>query len=232
MTLIQFFFEKKQTHLYTFLNPYSYLLARKNIELFGNFNIYIDGIFFVKLLNLFGYREIKRRSFDMTSLAPVIFRKAIDENKTIFFIGSKEHEIQQAVDRIRKEFSQLKIKGYRNGYFKGNEIECFVKQVIDENPDFLVCGMGTPLQEEFLWKVYQEGWRGVGFTCGGFLHQTARKLNYYPDWIERLQMRWLYRIYDEPKLLKRYLIYYPIGILLFLYDFFKEKLWGSLKVKS
>ena len=69
--------EKKPSKLLTFLNPYSYLLARKEKELFEKFNIFIDGMLLVKVLNLFGFKNIERQSFDMTSLAPIVFKKAI-----------------------------------------------------------------------------------------------------------------------------------------------------------
>ena len=70
----------------TFLNPFSYLLARKNKEQLTAFNIEIDGGILVKLLNLFGFM-CKRKSFDMTSLAPVFFNEAIQNYKSIYFIG-------------------------------------------------------------------------------------------------------------------------------------------------
>jgi N-acetylglucosaminyldiphosphoundecaprenol N-acetyl-beta-D-mannosaminyltransferase len=91
-------------------------------------------------------------------------------------------------------------------------------EIVKLDPDFLVIGMGTPLQESFLSNIKSLGWGGVGFTCGGFIHQTASGLNYYPKWINKLNLRWLYRIWDEPRLLTRYLIQYPRFVVLFIYD--------------
>lgn len=34
--------------------------------------------------------------------------------------------------------------------------------------------MGILAQENFLLKVKQAGFEGIGFTCGGFIHQTAK----------------------------------------------------------
>ena len=81
--------------------------------------------------------------------------------------------------------------------------------------------MGTPLQEKFLIDLKKNGWSGIGFTCGGFLHQTSNNIIYYPNWIDKFSLRAFYRMYDEPKLIKRYFLIYPLAILLFLYDLFK-----------
>ena len=84
--------------------------------------------------------------------------------------------------------------------------------------------MGTPLQEQFLLSLQASGWSGKGYTCGGFLHQTASQINYYPYWINRLGLRAFYRMYDEPKLVKRYFIDYPKAIVIIFYDLIKYRL--------
>ena len=72
--------------LTTFLNPFSYMLVRENKSQLSHFNIQIDGGILVQLLNVFGFKS-KRRSFDITSLAPVFFNEAIQNDKSIYFIG-------------------------------------------------------------------------------------------------------------------------------------------------
>jgi N-acetylglucosaminyldiphosphoundecaprenol N-acetyl-beta-D-mannosaminyltransferase len=78
--------------------------------------------------------------------------------------------------------------------------------------------MGVVRQERFLLAARNAGFRGVGFTCGGFIHQTARdEIDYYPAWINRWNLRFLYRMYREPHTRMRYLkagIVFPIKFLL------------------
>lgn len=64
--------DKSSERLTTFLNPFSYIVARKNIKHLNQFNIEIDGGMLVVVLRFFGLR-VKRKSFDMTSLAPLVF---------------------------------------------------------------------------------------------------------------------------------------------------------------
>ena len=213
--------QRIQSKLITFLNPHSYLLARNDTELFEKFDkIYLDGIALVKIFRLFRLADVERMSFDMTSLAPVVFSDAVEENKSIYFIGTKPKVIDKAVKTIKSSFSDLEIVGYRDGYFPNDEGRCQSIQAIKSiKPDIVICGMGTPLQEQFLVDLQDAGWGGVGYTCGGFLHQTADKIDYYPKWVETYHLRWVYRICDEPKLFKRYFIDYPKFLVIFVYDY-------------
>lgn len=209
----------------SFLNPYSYILVRKNQTLLEGLDVYlIDGAFLCMALRLFMGKVVERVSFDMTSLAPIIFKDASENENTIYFVGSKQEEIDDAIKQIKDNYPQLKIPRYRNGYFNGDEREQELARLVEEAPDIVVVGMGTPLQEQFLIDLRSRGWKGTGFTCGGFLHQTAKGIQYYPKWMDKLNLRWLYRIYDEPKLFKRYTVDYSKFVFLFLYDVARYRL--------
>lgn len=224
-----FLIKKTSAHehpsLVTFLNPYSYLLARKHIDLFNRFDqIYIDGIALVRVLGLFNIVTVQRKSFDMTSMVPEVLEEAIQTSKTLYFIGAKPHQIDHAITNIKKRYPKLQIAGYRDGYFHTQpEQERVFKNIRALNPDIVICGMGTPLQEKFLIDLKTHGWNGIGYTCGGFLHQTAQKMQYYPGWIDRYNLRWIYRIYDEPRLFQRYFWEYPKFLFAFLYDYIQYR---------
>ena len=92
------------------------------------------------------------------------------------------------------------------------------------NPDFLIVGMGVLMQERFLLKVRDSGYQGIGFTCGGFIHQTAKdEIDYYPGWVDRMNLRFLYRMYKEKHTRKRYIqtaLFFPAK---FVYERFCGK---------
>lgn len=210
---------KDNNYLTTFLNPYSYLLARKNPQLLEEFDsICIDGIALVKILKIFGLADVVRKSFDLTSLAPIVFNDAIQTSKSIYFIGTKPKVIDQAIENIQLLYPKLEIVGYRDGYFN-NSSKSVLQNILDIHPNIVVCGMGTPLQEQILVDLQNIGWTGTGYTCGGFLHQTADNIQYYPNWVNKYNIRWVYRIYDEPKLFKRYFWEYPKFLMVFIYDY-------------
>ncbi|HHQ6589409.1 MAG: WecB/TagA/CpsF family glycosyltransferase [Pseudomonadota bacterium] len=211
---------RKKNKIYTFLNCYSYFIFRKNVQVFSEFNgIYCDGIVFEKMMRSIKVRT-SRVSFDMTSLAPVVFDYAQKNNETVILVGSEEGIVDKVKEHLSSEFQQLRIVDVRHGFFNNDgERYSYLTKVIEINPDYVIAGMGTPYQEKFLLDLKKLGWEGIGFTCGGFFHQTCnRGIKYYPNWMDRFNLRWAYRIWDEPKLAKRYFIYYPISIVAFYYD--------------
>lgn len=83
--------------------------------------------------------------------------------------------------------------------------------------------MGILMQERFLLKVKEAGFKGIGFTCGGFIHQTAKnEIDYYPEWVNRMNVRFVYRMYKEPHTRKRYLQ----AALVFPARFICERIFG------
>ena len=222
--MIQLIVNKRTNkNITTFLNPFSYVLSRDNKAQLEAFDIKIDGAILVLILNLFGF-NCKRKSFDMTSLAPVVFNDAVNNNQSIYFIGTKPKVIDLAIKNIQVQFPELKICGYSDGYIDQEQRLVVFDTINFLKADYVICGMGTPLQEQFLIDLQKSGWAGKGYTCGGFLHQTANGIQYYPSWVNTLGLRAFYRMYDEPKLILRYFIDYPKAIIIILYDLIKEKI--------
>lgn len=194
--------------IYTFLNPVSYLTALKNESLFIDFDvIMVDGTILSAAIRLFYGVKIKRRSFDMTSIADSLFRYAQSNKKKVFLIGAAQEEVERSVCILKEHYPGLEIAGYRNGYFVSEEeTQEACKTVVRLNPDYVIAGMGIPLQERFLLRLKDCGYKGIGFTCGGFIAQLSMKgIAYYPGWIDKYNLRFLYRFYKEKHTRIRYL---------------------------
>lgn len=201
-------FLSKQGKIYTFLNPISYLTALDNKKLFEQFDgIFADGSILVAAIKLLYGKSITRRSFDMTSLAPQLLSYAEQNKKTIYIVASKQEQVEKAVGIFKERYPNLQISGYRNGYFTSDsEMDKEAKFITETNPDFLIVGMGALMQERFLIKAKLNGFQGIGFTCGGFIHQTSKdEIEYYPVWADKLNLRFIYRMYKEKHTRKRYI---------------------------
>lgn len=205
--------------IYTFLNPVSYLDALKNKDLFSQFDgIFADGSLLVAAIKMLYGKQVTRKSFDMTSVAPQLFEYAQQNQQSIYIVASKQEQVEKAVNIYKERYPNINIIGYRNGYFTNEEeIDEEAKHIVGMNPDFLIVGMGAIAQERFLLKVKETGFKGIGFTCGGFIHQTASNMiDYYPAWIDRMNLRFLYRMYKEPHTRKRYIkagLFFPVRFI-------------------
>ncbi len=118
----------------------------------------------------------------------------------------------------------MAVAGYRNGYFLDvDDRRRAIRDIVDSGADFAIVGMGAPLQEQFALDLRDAGFKGIVFTCGGFLHQTADRINYYPDWVNRYNLRAFYRLFHEKGLwgrLYNVLIEFPV---LFTYDTIRSR---------
>lgn len=211
--------------IYTYLNPVSYLSALDNKELFSQMDgIFADGGLLVKAIKLVYGKQVTRRSFDMTSMAPELFAYAAEHGKTIYIVASKQEQVEKAVEIFRERYPNVKFAGYRNGYFASEEeMNQEAGHITELNPDFLIVGMGALMQEKFLLKVKAAGYQGIGFTCGGFIHQTSKnEIDYYPAWVDKTNLRFVYRMWKEPHTRKRYLM----AGLLFPARFIAERIFG------
>ena len=215
-----------ENKIYTFLNPVSYLTALDNKKLFSKFDgIFADGSLLVAAIKMFYGKKVTRRSFDMTSLAPLLLEYAEENGKTLYIVASKQKQVEKAVKIFKERYPKLQFAGYRNGYFASEEEQQMeAEHIVSLNPDFLIVGMGALIQEHFLLKVKEKGYQGIGFTCGGFIHQTAKnEIDYYPEWIDRMNLRFLYRMYKEKHTRKRYMQ----TALVFPVRFIGERFFGK-----
>lgn len=218
-------FYNKKGNIYTFLNPVSYLTALKNKNIFAQFDgIFADGSILVLAIQLLYRKKVTRRSFDMTSIAPELLQYAEKHRKSIYIVASKQNQVEKAIKIFKKSYPDLIIAGYRNGYFSSEkEMEEETIKITTIKPDFVIIGMGILAQEKFIIKVKMAGFEGIGFTCGGFIHQTAKnEINYYPAWADRMNLRFIYRICKEKHTRKRYLQ----AAFLFPAKFIWERLFG------
>jgi N-acetylglucosaminyldiphosphoundecaprenol N-acetyl-beta-D-mannosaminyltransferase len=203
--------------LITFVNPASLAAQRRNASLqamLEEFDVVApDGVGMCLAVRLLHGRRALRISFDNSSLAPAVFKMAAARKQTVALIGARPGIAEQARIQLEKTFPQLNVVATMSGF---GELNHSIQQLIELSPNIIVCGMGVGLQERLLLSLRELGWNGWGFTCGGFLDQLAQGYRYYPRWIDSMNLRWLYRLYREPRRLwYRYSIEYSyFGIML------------------
>ncbi|MFM2482027.1 WecB/TagA/CpsF family glycosyltransferase [Celerinatantimonas sp. YJH-8] len=213
---------KLNTGLYTFANPGSYFLIKKLLDSssYNNqFTVCADGVSLVILENLFNKNTISRYSFDYTSIADEVFSFCVEQEKRVSIVGTTDENIGVFVDFLKNKYTNINISLFSSGFFKSDlERSQLIRNIADRKVDVVVVGMGSPYQEKFLIDLSNYGWKGYGFTCGGFIDQTVMKgEKYYPDIVNKLNLRWLYRLFKEPqRLAYRYLIIYPFFLLKYL----------------
>ena len=192
---------------------------------------FCDGMLMSTFMSRVTGRTIGRVSFDFTSIADVVLRSAEQQGKRVYFVGARQAELDLFISKIKGLYPQLSIAGYHNGYFDAAQAEDIRYDICRSAADILIVGLGAGRQEQFEQDALRAGFRGVAFSCGGFIRQEALATRqYYPALINRLHLRAFYRMYREPHTIKRYLIDYPSNFLHLLNMIVRHKV--AIKVEE
>jgi N-acetylglucosaminyldiphosphoundecaprenol N-acetyl-beta-D-mannosaminyltransferase len=218
ISMVQLKIRSGETFLTTFVNPSSIKLARHNpsfAQALNRFDAVLpDGVGVSRAIEKLQKREACRISFDSTSAALPIFELGSDLDLGVALVGGGEGVAARAASQLQRHFPKLRIVAAMSGY---GDLEAKREHLLRANPGIVVCGMGSIAQEDFLISLADQGWRGCGFTCGGYLDQLDGGLQYYPGWVDSLNIRFAYRIFREPhRLWRRYLVDYREFCILYL----------------
>lgn len=194
----------------TCLNPYYMVkLKLEDYHIYDEFDyICSDGMGPLKLQKWFGHPKSVRLSFDLSAMAGPVFRDAIKNGKGLYVLGAKPGEVEKSVETIKENFKGLQIAGFHHGYIKGEE-DKIVSEIIASGAGVVIIGMGAPAQDEMAVRLKKAGFVGSAYTCGGFIHQTQEGMISFPEWSNKLGLRWLYRIFTQKGMLKRLIETYP-----------------------
>ncbi|AZD08521.1 N-acetylmannosaminyltransferase [Pseudomonas chlororaphis] len=175
---------------------------------------FCDGMLMSMFISRVTGHAIDRVSFDFTSIADAVLGSAEQQGKRVYFVGARQAELELFIRKIKTLYPRLTIAGYHDGYFDASQAEGIQADICRSEANILIVGLGAGLQERFEQDALRAGFRGVAFTCGGFIRQEAMATrNYYPAVINQLHLRAFYRMYREPHTIKRYLIDYPSNFL-------------------
>lgn len=200
--------------LVTCLNAfYMVKLKEQDYHWYKDFDyIASDGMGPIKLNKLFKKPKSVRLSFDLSSMAGPVFRDMMVHGESLYVIGAKPGEVDKSVETIKSSFEGINITGFHHGYIKDCKDE-IVKEIIASGAKVVIVGMGAPMQDEMCVLLKRAGFIGTVYTCGGFIHQTQETMVSFPEWTNKLGLRWLYRIFTQSGMLKRLIETYPIFVI-------------------
>ena len=175
--------------------------------------VHPDGIgmnFASKKLN--GNKKIPR--FTGSDLYPYLTDIAVKYNSKIFFLGHDD----ETLNKIPANNKALNICGMQNGY----DIPENIAEIINNSAcDILIVGLGTPLQEKWLFENRYLLKCSFILLVGDGIKVFAGIKQRGPAFFRKSGLEWLYRFIKNPF---KYFNRYIIGNPLFLYRIFRIKM--------
>ncbi|MBL3536292.1 WecB/TagA/CpsF family glycosyltransferase [Levilactobacillus brevis] len=132
---------------------------------------------------------------------------AAKNGNSVYFIGARNEVVSEMVKRLMQKYQNLIISGYRDGYFDESCWKDIATKLKKSRTDIVFIGITSPLKEYFIDYLLSEGVSSILMGVGGSFDVLAGKVRRAPVWMQKINLEWLYRVYQEPRrLFMRYFI--------------------------
>lgn len=176
---------------------------------------------------LYGMHQSRVAGMD---LLPDLIATAAHRKLNVFFFGSTPTVLAQVVATCQTQFPSCSVVGSFSPPFRAmssDEEDAIITLINASGANLVFVALGCPKQEKWMARM-QGRVQAVMLGVGGALPVFAGLQNRAPDWMQRLSLEWLYRLYQEPgRLWKRYFLTNSIFVGIFLKEYIRLKWLGQ-----
>lgn len=152
-----------------------------------------------------GYNNMKRTTGP--SYMEEVFKITVEKGYRHYFYGSTEETLEKLHRKLNHNYPGIQIVGMYSPPFRPlneEEDKDIIKRINDTNPDFVWVGLGAPKQENWMYN-HQGKVNGFMVGVGAAFDYFAENIYRAPEWMQRSNLEWVYRLLQEPKrLFRRY----------------------------
>lgn len=205
---------KNQKKILIALNAEKLIKCDEELNTIVNENIgYPDGVGAVLAL--------KRKGIQSVKIAGAEFWLDIIENfldsKSFYLIGSGEEVINTTVTKLKEDYKNVNIVGFRDGYLNPGDDQILIEDFKRKKPDVIFVAMGSPKQE-FLMRNFMLEYKALYMGLGGSFDVYSGLKKRAPKIFINLGMEWLYRLLKEPTRISR-----QINLVKFFFNIILDK---------
>lgn len=141
------------------------------------------------------------------SLMGEIFKITAEKGYRHFFYGSKQETLDLLEEKLNEAYPGIQIAGMYSPPFRpltDEEDAAVIKMINDAKPDFVWIGLGAPKQENWM-AAHQGKIDGLMIGVGAGFDYYAGNIERAPEWMQKSNMEWFYRLIQDPRrLFRRY----------------------------
>lgn len=136
---------------------------------------------------------------------------AQQEGYSLYLLGAKPGVAQRAAENLKKDYKNLKIAGYHDGYFKGTHLGmknhpeeiAVINEINELKPDIIFLGLGFPKQELWINENADKLNSKLIIGNGGVIDILSGDMKRAPEIFIKLNLEWFYRLITNPSRIKR-----------------------------
>lgn len=127
-----------------------------------------------------------------------VMERAAAHRTPVFLIGAKPETLAEVKERLVAVHPTLQIVGSQDGYFKPEEKQRLIDEIVASGAKIVTVAMGSPRQEELIAELRKAHpnafYMGVGGTYDVFVGRVQRAT----PLARRLNLEWFFRLVHEP----------------------------------
>ncbi|CAG7634165.1 N-acetylglucosaminyldiphosphoundecaprenol N-acetyl-beta-D-mannosaminyltransferase [Paenibacillus solanacearum] len=124
----------------------------------------------------------------------------------VYMVGASSEVIEAAANRLKQLYPELKLVGFRDGFFGEKEDSDVIRAIREAKPDILLVGRSAATQEPWIAQYKEQLGVPVMMGTGGSFDVLSGKLKRAPLLFQKLRLEWFYRLLQEPWRYKRMLV--------------------------
>lgn len=136
-----------------------------------------------------------------------------DRKRSVYLLGGRPQVPDKMIDVLKNELGHVDmISGFHHGYILNDEEaeQAVIAEINRQQPDVLIVGFGTPLQESWILKQKDQLNVRLILPLGAVMDYYTGSQPRCPKWMGEIGCEWLYRLCSSPKrLFSRYVIGNP-----------------------
>ena len=169
---------------------------------------------------------LKIMGYDVKRIAGIEFahrmlEECANTSQSAALIGAKSDILEAAKKNIQNELPDLYITYSHDGYFQNDE--SILNDLKIRQPRLVLCALGSPKQEEFIFKAKKLMPETLFIGVGGSFDVWSGVVKRAPVIYQKLGLEWLYRTIKEPNRFKRIFPTLPLFVLKVLKEKFVSK---------
>lgn len=127
-----------------------------------------------------------------------------EQKLKLYMLGAQEETIEKAVQTIKVEYPDLEIAGYHHGFFHWED-PSIINEIKETRPDLILVALGMPRQEKWIAEHIDKVEKGVFIGVGGSFDVVAGTVKRAPEFWQKLNLEWFYRLLKQPSRWRRML---------------------------
>ena len=156
-----------------------------------------------------GWRGLRGKNGE-TVTGVWLFERLVEEAARqgwkVFLLGGFGDTSRRLKEKLEKDHPGLRIEYDAGGQSVGDikkENQRVIKKINDFEPELLMVAYGPVRQEVWMVENRRKVKAKVMIGLGGTFDEVLGLITRSPEWMDRSGLRWLWRVYKQPKRLKR-----------------------------